>query len=235
MEQISFMKDFNFTAQQKEVILNGLMDKLTLASQNHTLVNTNNIRNIGKTYALVCYSLKYQIPLIVSSKAVAKDIDNTYITSSLKVYSQDSNLQGVIKKCIVDEGVDVDELINLGIEVITGFCDYKTNVPVFKMGEQSFNSKIVDKLKKDAESLCNVMDRSLEKGEWTTYKNLAQNLEKIMSLISEYDDKPKIINCNDIIVNGDIKEVKKALSKIGINTGGKSTTQVFNELKDKIK
>jgi hypothetical protein len=104
----------------------------------------------------------------------------------------------------------------MNIEIITGFCN--NNIDIVQNKNKSFNQEIIEHLKQDARSLSLTMSKYLKGGNdaGSTYKNLAQSLEKIMYLINEYDeDKSKTIECKDIVVNGG---GLKVIDKNGVET-----------------
>lgn len=96
-----------------------LHNKLMQGKRHRKLIDVTGFRAIGKTYSLIKFAKEYGYTVIVPDGAenfkTVYDYDN--------IYEDSDNLDGIAKcDCVVDEGVDIDELAsNPSITIITGY------------------------------------------------------------------------------------------------------------------
>lgn len=86
-----------------------------------TLINVKGFRGIGKTYELIKFAKHWNYIVVVPNEFMANEFRKEYDYNY--IYSQKSNLlNGIeLKDCVVDEGVDIEKIKELGLNIVTGY------------------------------------------------------------------------------------------------------------------
>lgn len=125
-----FLSGYIVTKNNNEMVLKAkteklLSNKLEQGVRLNKFIDVSGFRGIGKTYSLINFAKKYDYTVIVPR-------EDSYFRDEYnydEIYNQNSiQLRGIRnKKCIVDEGVNIDKVKNeLGLNIITGYINTTT-------------------------------------------------------------------------------------------------------------
>lgn len=213
-DNITLFKSFNDIIKDK-------LDK-GLISQN--LINTQDLRGIGKTYQLIEFAKKHNYIVVVATFTIAKNLREKYKYN--KIYSSvDKDIRD--KDVIIDELVDINQIEKeMNCKIITGFITshdkekyiMEESKELNTKNELSFTDKIIEGLKTDALSLSSKITKSNE-----VYNNqgdlklLVNNLKTTMELIQELEGKgsPQINQVYNVTVES--KNAEDFISKFKSN------------------
>ena len=181
---------------EKEIIVFELQNVLMEGMKTQSLVYTQGIRGIGKTFNLIKFARKYNFWVVVRSNSQATILREKY--DYLNIFGQDDKNLRMMQIVVVDECVDVDKLLkDMECKIITGFTNKSTKV---EEKVEPFTDKILKGLQNDAESLSNKLSKNENNSD---YKMMINNLKTTMELIQELEGKkdPSTINISNVTVN----------------------------------
>jgi len=151
-----------------------IMERLEEGAKSHSLIYTDNMRGIGKSFNLVEFARKYGHTVLVKTLSQVKIYRKEYNYENIDYYGD--HLMGTCKKYVIDEGIVLDGSI-LDSDIITGFTN-KQSVIVNK--EDTYPGKVIESLRKDALKLSH---RLRSNGLDSDYKMLITNLKSTMELV----------------------------------------------------
>jgi len=176
----------------RELLLNLLQE----ASKTNELINTNGIRAIGKTSALIEFAKKNGYGVIVCSKLIAQNFREQYEYNA--IYSFDNNLIHT-KNIVIDEGVLKEDFRGASLKIITGYqkgknlsIDDEIIISPTKQDKKNYYDGIVQCLKKEAQTLSlKLLNESGIGGTQTQCASIRimilKSLRETLSLIKQYD------------------------------------------------
>lgn len=213
-DSITLMKDFNTLIE----------DKLNKGLTNNKLIYTQELRGIGKTYQLVEFARKHGFAVIVpnfNSEKIIKEKYNYYDVYYVKSNELTTN---VIYKAVVDEGVDINEIKEKNIKIITGFT-------MKKYIDENIQDKVIKSLNNDTEIILNKLQKSLDNGNDSNYKMLINNLRETIGLIKNLEGlNNNPINISNVNVSSDCTDFIKQLEQLTKTTKDTGHT-IGNSLK----
>jgi len=142
-----------------------ITERLEEGAKSHSLIYTNNLKEIGKTYDLIKFAKKHGYGVLVSSLSQVEEYIEKYKYENINCCSKGLSITN--QKYVIEEGVTVGESFYDG-NIITGFTNIK---PVDK--ETNYPDQILKSLKKDALRLSQRLECSEVDSD---YKMLITNL-----------------------------------------------------------
>lgn len=181
------------------------------------------------------------ISLSKSNKSLRKSVSDVWKIESMLIYKNDSKIESVEDaKEYIKEDSNADDMLLLAI-ALWG----KTSSELNEYGDEIFNNCLLNKYKRKEESKVSTMN--------DTSKILSMNLAECIDAISNYDAKIKEyeekLKAKDEVIkelrgqlklNGDSKELKKEITKLGktiekssneFKNNSDNTTKVVDTLK----
>lgn len=102
-----------------------LEQKLNEGAIKGELVDVSGLRQIGKSTALVAFSKRFDLPIIVGNSSSKDYLIKGLGGSQDLIFSFDDIREGNLKakRVLVDEGVNLSFVKVAGLEIVTGFCN----------------------------------------------------------------------------------------------------------------
>lgn len=160
-----------------------LLRTLEEGSKKKELINTQNLRGIGKTYELIEFAKVNDYVVILANRNLA--LDRKTKQEYDNIYSNDINsISGIQNKNIViDEGVtNIQELKDAGFNIVTGY--YTEGVDSIK--EKTFDQLVIETLKMEAIVLYEKIKQTREREDYITYKNLILAYKEVLCMFERW-------------------------------------------------
>jgi hypothetical protein len=155
-------------------------ESLKKGEKEHKLIDVCNLRQIGKTSALISFARLNNYSAIVKNLNYAREYADKHCSGYKNIYADSINsIRGLSNiNVVVDEGVDVDRLIKNGFNVITGYYTPTNN------NKQDIITvkEISDTLNNELKMLIPKITKARENNEFGTYKNLILAFKEVIEL-----------------------------------------------------
>jgi hypothetical protein len=172
---INLLEELWLTNEEISLFSKVLKRQLGKASQTYDLIHTAHVRGVGKTTTLIDFAKDNGYGVIVGACELKKDCyDYIYTIRDLNKCS--------IKNVVIDEGVDIKKVTEMGFKVITGFCNNK------EADEINFDNQVLSNLKKEIRELNRKIAKAREMNDVGTYKNLIMAYKEILNIIKEQEN-----------------------------------------------
>lgn len=170
-----------------QVFENLLMRKLEQGAKQRKIINVSNLRNIGKTYALLKFS-KYNNYICLHNVYEYPSYGNyivfeNYLNENNKIlqkHYQFTQKQLYQNKYVIDEDCIKDSIYKLNLNIVTGYRHQNKF-------ENNFSESVIETLKNEIECLIPKIKKARESNEVNTYKNLIIAFKEVLDLIKNYE------------------------------------------------
>jgi len=163
------------------------MRKLEQGAKQRKIINVSNLRNIGKTYALLKFS-KYNNYICLHNVYEYPSYGNyivfeNYLNENNKIlqkHYQFTQKQLYQNKYVIDEDCIKDSIYKLNLNIVTGYRHQNKF-------ENNFSESVIETLKNEIECLIPKIKKARESNEVNTYKNLIIAFTEVLDLIKNYE------------------------------------------------